>query len=169
MKSTTTAAMLLGLASLAAVAAPEGGGKPPILQHRPEVVDAIVGANACGADWKRVHLTPTSVTCEFKPRGAACGAFGGGTPLQDGNYRRACAAPTNFVRDAGQEQRDRRCGSGWRLVSGSVQTEGPLSRWQCEPDPSGIKCPSGWAGPNRNTSAWTPAGPVSMICQVPPK
>lgn len=158
-----TAAALLGVASLAALAATDGG-KPPLVQHKPKLPEVIVGANACGADWKRVHLTATSVTCEFKPRGRPCGSFGPGTPLNDGAGRFACMTQAG---GGGSQTREQRCGSGWRLTVGSLKPGKEFIEWSCEPDAGGIKCPSGWVGPYPN--ALQTGGSLTMVCQVPPK
>lgn len=160
-------ACLLMLCAFTTLAATDD--KPPILQNQPKVGDVLPPAlSACGADWKRIHLTPTSVTCEFKPRGAACGDFGAGTPLNDGSGRHACAAPTVSVLGAGTQTRKRLCGSGWRVEEGSRSNSDLRTRWQCEPDPGGIRCPSGWSGPNRN-QGWDRNAPLSMVCQLPPR
>jgi hypothetical protein len=169
MKSTSMALLLaLSLSPmLTALAATDD--KPPILKSQPKVGSALPGAvNACGAQWKRIHLTATSVTCEFKPSGRACGSFGAGTPLGDGSGGANCTAPTAEVLGSGAEKKPR-CGSGWRLQAGSSVSNGPRTSWHCEPDPGGITCPSGWAGPNVNTIAWDKSGPFSMICQVAPR
>jgi hypothetical protein len=156
MKTTmTTLLLVLALApALPWTAASAAGTEKPaaIQQNAPRPAQGVAqAALACAEHWKPSQVTPSGITCESQLRGSGCGPKA--QPLV-GPY---CA-------QAGLETS---CQPGWRVRIGSHRTNQNAGAWACEPDPSPVRCPAGWAGPLQNGSWDKP--PYTVRCQLPPR